>query len=59
MMTIDENLCDVCGTCVGVCPADAVAVALNRVVIDNDACIMCRACEYVCPVRAISSDSAG
>ena len=59
MMTIDEQLCDVCGTCVGVCPADAVAIVLNRAFIDNEACILCRACEHVCPVRAISSDIGG
>ncbi|MCD6181794.1 MAG: 4Fe-4S binding protein [Candidatus Cloacimonetes bacterium] len=52
-MYINQHLCDVCGTCVSVCPVDAIEVFETQVVIDNDVCISCGKCAQVCPARAI------
>ena len=53
-MKVNEQLCDICGACVAVCPVDAIRVSEHRVHIDNDVCISCGACETVCPTKAIS-----
>jgi len=52
MIMIDPILCDVCGTCVGVCPADAVIIEGDRVRIDHGRCVSCLACLVICPVGA-------
>lgn len=53
-MNINRELCDVCGTCVAVCPADAIIVAEFEVNIDKEKCIRCMNCVSVCPIKAIS-----
>ncbi len=53
MIQIDPVLCDVCGTCVGVCPADALAIELRTLTVDMEKCIRCRACVSICPVGAV------
>ena len=50
MIRVYNNLCDACGTCVGVCPVDALAIEFRRLVVYSENCIDCRACERVCPV---------
>jgi ferredoxin len=52
MITIDPVLCDLCGTCVGVCPADAVIIKGTDISIDPGRCVECLACVRVCPVGA-------
>ncbi len=52
-MKIERNLCDVCGTCVAVCPTDAIIVQEFMVVIDNGKCIKCQNCLKACPIQAI------
>ena len=52
MIMIDPILCDVCGTCVGVCPADAVIIEGDTVRIDHGRCVSCLACIVICPVGA-------
>lgn len=54
MLYINRDLCDICGTCVAVCPVDAISVSEFQVTIDNDKCISCMNCVTVCPVKAIS-----
>ena len=54
MLKINGERCDICGTCVAVCPVDAISVSEFKVNIDNDKCIMCMNCVTVCPVKAIS-----
>ena len=56
-MKINRNLCDVCGTCVAVCPADAIVVGEFKVIIDNEKCINCGNCLIVCPIKAISEEA--
>lgn len=53
-MKINRELCDVCGTCVSVCPVDAILVTEFKVNIDNEKCIECMNCLKVCPIKAIS-----
>lgn len=52
-MKINRDICDVCGTCVSVCPTEAIIVDEFKVVIDNKKCINCGNCLTVCPVSAI------
>jgi len=47
----DESLCNMCTTCVSVCPTGAITIN-NDVVTDADACIACCACVKNCPTRA-------
>ena len=35
-MKVNRNLCDVCGTCVAVCPVDAIIVKEFKIVINED-----------------------
>lgn len=50
---INLDRCTGCGSCVGVCPMDAISLAKGKAVIDLDQCANCHACESVCPVDAI------
>ncbi|MBN1949123.1 MAG: 4Fe-4S binding protein [Candidatus Cloacimonetes bacterium] len=52
-MIIDHDLCDICGTCVAVCAADAIRVSEFLVTIDDALCTKCGACLRVCPIKAI------
>ncbi|MFH1751925.1 MAG: 4Fe-4S binding protein [archaeon] len=52
---IDYALCDVCSTCIDVCPVQVFAKEGGKVVVKNpNACIGCRACEVSCPKQAIT-----
>jgi L-aspartate semialdehyde sulfurtransferase ferredoxin len=53
MIVIERKRCEVCGTCVGVCPADAIIIECADIRIDGEKCLECRACVQVCPVGAI------
>lgn len=52
MIEIDFSNCDMCGTCVSVCPKDAVTLAAN-LHIDNAKCNCCGRCVKVCPFGAL------
>ncbi|MHB9029542.1 MAG: 4Fe-4S binding protein [Candidatus Latescibacterota bacterium] len=58
MIRIDSALCELCGTCVGVCPADAIVMEMNSIRIEQDRCISCGACVQVCPVGAVGKEQA-
>ena len=50
--------CIACGTCVKVCPANAISIekdgkVLRSFKIDMKKCIFCGNCQYHCPVAAI------
>lgn len=47
--------CDFCGTCVGVCPADAIRLDEADLRIDDETCIGCLACVKICPVGALEA----
>ena len=50
-MYIDSK-CIACGTCVSVCPAEALTLASNKIVTDTDRCTLCGKCAEVCPAKA-------
>lgn len=51
---IDENKCIGCGTCVAICPVEAISFnAEGKAQIDKTKCIKCGACAASCPVEAI------
>ena len=56
MINVDKRLCDVCGTCAGVCPVDSIVIEKQGITILPEICIECLACVYVCPVEALSQD---
>jgi len=56
MIKVREELCDFCGTCVSVCPHDALELFESRLVVDEKKCTLCMMCEKVCPVNAIWED---
>ena len=52
---INKELCTLCGTCVSVCPEDALAMGDGEVFyIRPEHCTYCTACEEVCPENAIT-----
>lgn len=51
---VKEEKCIACGTCVRVCPVEAVSIREGgKAVIDTETCIGCGECVAVCPVQAI------
>jgi len=56
-MKINRDLCDVCGSCVAVCPVDAIIVKEFIVEIDNAKCCNCLNCLKVCPIVAIREEA--
>jgi ferredoxin len=48
-----EDTCDYCGTCVGVCPEDAIELAETRLQIIDERCTRCSKCVWICPVEAL------
>ncbi len=57
MITVKMDLCDFCGTCVSVCPVDAIYLYEARLEIDNAKCTNCLKCVQVCPFRVLEEKS--
>ena len=56
-MKIDRAKCISCGTCVAICPVEAISMGEDgKAVIDQQKCIKCGACQAICPVNAIDED---
>jgi NAD-dependent dihydropyrimidine dehydrogenase PreA subunit len=53
MIQIDERLCDGCGSCVDVCPVDAISLKDQRATVAAELCTECGACVSVCLQGAI------
>ena len=51
-IVFNRELCDFCGTCVGVCPPDAIELMESDLRI-TEKCTLCMNCVYICPVRAL------
>ena len=51
---ICNEKCDRCGTCIAVCPANALLLLSASLVIDPDRCTGCERCVAVCPTGAIT-----
>jgi len=54
MPHVISNECTMCGTCVDICPSDAISEGDGKFVIDPEECVDCAACVEECPVEAIS-----
>lgn len=50
---VDREICGYCGTCVGVCPKDAIDLIDLYLNIDRTKCIGCGTCVKVCPINAL------
>lgn len=48
--------CTMCGSCVDVCPVDAISEGDPKYVIDPEVCTDCAACAEQCPFDAISPE---
>lgn len=56
-MKIDKSKCISCGTCVAICPVEAIYFDKDgKAVIDQEKCIKCGACKASCPVNAIDDE---
>jgi ferredoxin len=54
-VNVNNNACDRCGTCIGVCPANALMLIDDGpVIVDNGRCIACGACVKICPFGALT-----
>ena len=53
MIAVKEDLCDFCGTCVSVCPQDAIELLEARLIIDEESCTECINCVNVCPLHVL------
>jgi Pyruvate/2-oxoacid:ferredoxin oxidoreductase delta subunit len=55
LAVIDQQACSGCGTCVGWCPTDAIALNDEGLAQrDENACLGCGVCSRFCPEEAIS-----
>jgi ferredoxin len=52
-LVIDTDTCDRCGTCIAVCPADALLLR-DSLVVDTARCTRCGTCVKVCPFGALA-----
>ena len=53
MIRVDHTCCDLCGTCVALCPPDAIEMEETRLHIVDERCTSCELCIWVCPVEAL------
>jgi ferredoxin len=54
MINVDTTACDACGTCVGICPSDALVLE-QTISVDANACTGCGMCVRICPFGALSN----
>jgi len=50
---IDNKRCDFCGTCVAVCPVDAIELKESSITVDEKRCTRCGDCVDVCPLGVL------
>lgn len=55
LIHIKDNKCDFCGTCVAVCPVDAIELREADIRIDHATCIDCDICVWVCPIDVLET----
>jgi ferredoxin len=51
---VDRDLCIGCGSCIDMCPRQAITLEEDKAFIHEDQCANCRACVTLCPVGAIN-----
>jgi ferredoxin len=53
MIIINDTVCDMCGTCIGVCPTSALLLTKSSLDIIHESCTDCGNCVTICPVAAL------
>jgi len=56
MITVDNDTCTECGSCVEVCHEHCMELVDGAVVIDYETCSTCTQCIAICPQQALSWD---
>lgn len=56
MVSVVNDNCIKCKSCVDVCPVDAFHEGDTQLVIDPDTCISCGVCIAECPQEAITTE---
>jgi ferredoxin len=51
---VNSDACDRCGTCIGVCTANALMLPEGPVIVDKGRCTGCGTCVKICPFGALS-----
>ncbi|UWG95554.1 ATP-binding protein [Dehalobacter sp. DCM] len=51
---VDSALCKGCRTCVNFCKFNALAYAVNKVIVFDEVCHSCGGCQLLCPQKAIA-----
>jgi Fe-S-cluster-containing hydrogenase component 2 len=51
---VNEEKCTGCGSCVEVCPSNAITIENDKAKIDLEECVECESCIDECPEGAIS-----
>ena len=55
MPVLDQEKCNGCGLCIGVCHCNAIVIIDDIVaIVETEECGWCTLCEAVCPTGAIS-----
>ena len=57
MISIKENRCDYCGSCITVCPVDCIGVRESSIDIEQKVCIDCDLCVIICPIEVLQSEN--
>ncbi len=53
MIAVDTDKCDECGTCISVCPGDALLID-SVLAVSPEKCASCGICVKVCPFGAVN-----
>jgi len=54
---INQLCCDGCGSCVAVCPSQALILNEKELQFLEERCIGCQKCVQACPLHAIEEDT--
>jgi len=55
MITIKTEICDLCGTCLSICPEKCIEIIHFALKIDHSLCINCNKCIMLCPLKALEN----
>ena len=55
MIGVINDKCDFCGTCVAVCPHDAIELYEAHLKIDREKCTICLNCVDICPFKSLEA----
>lgn len=56
MVSVIDDECIGCETCVDICPVEAIEMEDGLAKIDEDECVDCLTCIDECPVEAIAEE---